>query len=50
MCKRNPQTECGFHLKFADSTYNLRIPLTICGFHLQVADSVTAQFNYTLVL
>ena len=33
----------GFHLQFADSTYNLRIPLT-------VADSATAQFNDTNVL
>ena len=38
--KGNPQTKCGFHLQFADSTYNLRIPLT-------VADSATAQFNNT---
>ena len=41
--KGNPQTKCGFHLQFADSTYNLRIPLT-------VADSATAQFNDTNVL
>ena len=40
ICKGNPQTKCGFHLQFADSTYNLRIPLT-------VADSATAQFNDT---
>ena len=38
--KRNPQTKRGFHLQFADSTYNLQIPLI-------VADSATAQFNYT---
>ena len=43
ICKANPQTKCGFHLQFADSTYNLRIPLT-------VADSATAQFNDTNVL
>ena len=41
--KWNPQTICGFHLQFADSTYNLRIPLT-------VADSATAYRKYTLVL
>ena len=40
---RIPLTICGFHLQFADSTYNLRIPLT-------VADSATAQFNDTNVL
>ena len=39
----NPQTKCGLHLQFADSTYNLRIPLT-------VADSAKAQFNDTNVL
>ena len=39
-CKGNPLTKCGFHIQFADSTYNLRIPLT-------VADSATAQFNDT---
>ena len=38
ICKGNPPTNCGIHLQFADSTYNLRIPLT-------VADSATAQFN-----
>ena len=27
--KGNPQTKCGFHLQFADSTYKLRIPLTV---------------------
>ena len=37
---RIPPTICGFHLQFADSTYNGRIPLT-------VADSATAQFNDT---
>ena len=36
-------TICGFHLQFADSTYNLRIPLT-------VAASTAAQFHYTNVL
>ena len=41
VCKGNPQTKCGFHLQFADSTYDLRIPLT-------VADSATAQFNDTI--
>ena len=41
--KGNPQTKCGFHLQFSDSTYSLRIPLT-------VADSATAQFNDTNVL
>ena len=40
--KGNPQTKCGFHLQFADSTYNLQTPLT-------VADSATAQFNDTKV-
>ena len=40
---RIPLTICGFHLQFADSTYNLRISLT-------VADSATAQFNDTNVL
>ena len=40
---RIPLTICGFHLQFADSPYNLRIPLT-------VADSATAQFNDTNVL
>ena len=29
ICKGNPQTKCGFHLQFADSTYNLRIQLTL---------------------
>ena len=43
ICKRNPQTKCGFHLHFAGSTYNLRIPLT-------VADSARAHFNDTNVL
>ena len=43
ICELNPQTKCGFHLQFADSTYNLRIPLT-------VADSATAQLNATNVL
>ena len=43
ICKQNPQTKCGFHLQFADSTYTLQIPLT-------VADSATAQFNYTQCL
>ena len=42
ICKGNPQTKCGFHLQFADSTYNLRISLTL-------ADSPTAQFNDTNV-
>ena len=41
--KGNPQTKCGFHLQFAESTCNLQIPLT-------VADSATAQFNDTNVL
>ena len=40
ICKGDPQTKCGIHLKFADSIYNLWIPLT-------VADSATAQFNDT---
>ena len=57
---RMPLKIRGFHLQFADFTYNLRIPLTICGFHLQLADSTynvripltvaepaTAQFNDT---
>ena len=39
---RIPLTICGFHLQFADSTFNLRIPLT-------VADSATAQCNNTHV-
>ena len=43
LCQGNPQTKCGFHLQFADSTYNLRISLT-------VADSATAHFNDTNVL
>ena len=34
---------CGYHLQFADFTYNLRMPL-------KVADSATAQFNDTNVL
>ena len=38
----NPQTKCGFHLQFVDSTYNLQIPLTS-------ADCATAQCNYTQV-
>ena len=36
--KRVPLTIYGFHLQFAESTCNLRIPLV-------VADSATAQFN-----
>ena len=43
ICKRNPQTKCGFHLQFADYTYHLRIPLTVAG-------SATAQFNDANVL
>ena len=43
ICKGNPQTKCGFHLHFADSTYNLPIPPI-------VVDSATAQFNDTNVL
>ena len=43
ICKQNPQTKCGFHLQFVDSTCNLRIPLT-------VAESAKAHFNYTNVL
>ena len=39
-------TICGFHLQFADYTYNLRIPLTICGFHLQLR--IAQQLNLTL--
>ena len=35
---RIPLTICGFHLRFADSIYNLLISLT-------VAVSATAQFN-----
>ena len=42
ICKGNPQTKCGFHLQFSDSTYNLQIPLT-------VTDSATAQFKDTNV-
>ena len=29
-------TKYGFHLNFADSTYNLLIPLTVCDFRLQL--------------
>ena len=43
MFKGNPDSKCGFHLHFADSTYILQISLT-------VADSATAQFNDTNVL
>ena len=43
MCKGNPQTNCGFHLQVAESTYRFRIPLT-------VADSATVQFNDTIDL
>ena len=46
ICKGNPQTKYGFHLQFADSTYNLRIPLTICGFHLQLR--IPQQLNLTI--
>ena len=43
---RIPLTICGFHLHFADSTYNLRIPLTLCGFHLQLR--IPQQLNLTI--
>ena len=39
ICKGNPQTKCGFHLQFADSTYNLRIPQQL---------NLTIQFFYHL--
>ena len=42
----NPQTKCGFHLKFADSTYNLRIPLIVCGFRLQLR--IPQQLNVAI--
>ena len=42
----NLQTKCGFHLQFADSPYNLRIPLTICGFCLQLR--FPQQLNVTI--
>ena len=29
ICKKNPQTKCGFHLHFADSPYSLWIPLNL---------------------
>ena len=41
-----PLTICGFHLQFADSTYNLRIPLTFCGFRLQLR--IPQQLNSTI--
>ena len=31
LSKRNPQTKRGFHLQFADSTYNLWIPLSVAN-------------------
>ena len=43
---RIPLTIWGFHLQFADSTYNLRIQLTICGFHLQLR--IPQQLNLTI--
>ena len=46
ICKRNPQTKCGFQLLFADSTHNLLIPLTVCGFRLQL--QIPQQLNSTI--
>ena len=43
---RIPLTICGFHLQFADSTYNLRIPLATGAFQLQLR--ILQQLNLTI--